>query len=164
MIRTYKDFHKIKFPIYVLPHDNWWSQDQVLFIDNLVIDEKNMPGKTLGVRRLQCGRLDLLPLKKAILDVPALIHAKTKVFVDNNGIPFIYVKTYNSLLRTYKIKRIDQKEVASLLWLYDNPSPITIPRPPMNNPDYVRLLHVNGSPWTIYDYVRERVKDTYRRI
>lgn len=164
MIRTYEDFHTIAFPIYVLPNDNWWYQDKVLFIDNQVVDEKNMPGSTLGIRRLQSGRKDLLPLKKAIMDVSALIHCRTKIFIDSKGTPFTYVKTKNSLLKTYRIKKIDRKEVASLLWLYDYPGPITIPRPPLNNPMYVRLLHVNNCPWIVYDYVREVIKDTYRRI
>lgn len=164
MLRTYRDFHKIKFPVYVLPSDNWWYQDRVLFLDNRVVDEKNMPGATLGVRRLQCGRSDLLPLKKALLDVSDLIHCKTKNFIDSSGTPFTYVKEYSSLLKCYRIKRIDRKETASILWLYDWPTPITIPRPPLNNPEYVRLLHVNGAPWIVYDYVRCQVKDTYRRI
>lgn len=123
-----------------------------------------MPGETLGVRRIQCGRADLLPLKKAALEIPDLLKNKTKFFIDIKGNPFIYEKTYNSRLKCYKIKRIDKKEVASLLWLEGCSQPFTIPRPPLNEPEYVRILHYEGEPWLLYDYVREMHKPTYRRV
>lgn len=130
----------------------------------MVLDETNMPGKTLGVRRIQCGRKDLLPLKKAVMDLPSLIQCKTKFFIDNTGYPFIYQKTYNSKLKSYRIKRIEKKEIASLLWLEGLAAPFTIERPPLNNPTYVRILHYQGSPWLFYDYVRSPCKPTYRRV
>lgn len=164
MIVTLTDFHTLKFPVYPLPSEDWWVQDGVLFLQDQVIDERNMPGKTLGVRRLQCGRKDLLPLPKAILSLPDLIQARTKTFIDSSGRPFIYVKAHNSKLVTHRIKRIDKKEVASLLWLNDWPSPFTLERPPAGAPEFVRMLHYKGTPWIIYDYVRQPVKDTYRRV
>jgi hypothetical protein len=130
----------------------------------MVIDEKNMPGETLGVRSLQCGRRDLLPLKKAILDIPELLKHKNKFFIDRVGKPFIYTKTYNSRLKCYKLKRVDRKETASLLWLQGCSSPFTIARPPLNDPPFVRILHYEGEPWLLYDYVRENHKPTYRRV
>jgi len=164
MIKTFKDFHNLQFPLFVLPSDDRWIQDGVLFIQNQVVDERNMPGKTLGTRRLQCGRKDLLPLNKAIMGIPDLIHARTKFFIDNYGRPFIYMKEETVKLKCYRIKRIDRKEVASLLWLYDWPSPFTIARPPSGSPEWVRFLHYKGAPWIIYDYVRQPVKDTHRRV
>lgn len=123
-----------------------------------------MPGKSLGVRRLQCQRSDLLPLKKAIFTIPDLIQSKTKNFIDRYGKPFTYMKTYNSRLKSYRIKHIERKEVASLLWLHGVPSPFTIERPPVGNPSFVRMLHLNGAPWLVYDYLRSPEKDTYRRV
>ena len=164
MIVTWKDFAKLQFPLYPLPSDDWFETDGVLFINNMVVDEKNMPGETLGVRRVQCGRRDLLPLKKAILDISDLLKCKTKFFIDAKGNPFIYSKTYNSRLKCYKIKRVEQKGTASLLWLENLSCPFTIPRPPLNNPTYVRILHYKGEPWLLYDYVRDFHKPTYRRV
>ncbi len=164
MLVTLKELPKVKFPVFVLPSDNWHVTDGVLFLDNKVVDEKNMPGETLGVRRLQCGRRDLMPLKKAIFTIPDLVQCKTKNFIDMYGKPFIYMKTYNSRLKSYAIKRIEKKETASLLWLVGIPSPFTIPRPPIGEPSYVRMLHLNGAPWLVYDYIRSPTKDTYRRV
>lgn len=164
MIVTFKEFPQVKFPVYVLPSDNWFEADNVLFLNDFVIDEKNMPGPTLGIRRLQCGRKDLLPLHKAIFTIPDLIQCKTKFFVDSEGNPFIYQKTYNSRLKSYRIKNIEKKEVASLLWIQGYPSPFTIPRPPLDLLPFVRMLHYEGNPWLVYDYVRTPPKDTYRRV
>lgn len=164
MIKTYKDFPTLKFPLYVLPSDDWYISDGVLFLQEQVLDERNMPGKTLGTRRLQCARKDLLPLNRCILDLPSLTHCKTKFFIDNEGTPFIYQKETSAKLKCYRIKRIDRKEVASLIWIYDWPTPFTVPRPPAGDPEWVRLLHYKGAPWIIYDYVRQPVKDTYRRV
>ena len=148
----------------MLPSDDWYIIDGVLFVQEQVADERNMPGKTLGVRRIQCGRKDLLPLQKAILDIPDLTHCRTKFFIDNEGRPFIYEKLIRSKLKSYRIKKIDLKDSASVVWVYDWPTPFTVPRPPQGNPEYVRLLHYNGAPWIIYDYVRQPTKDTYRRV
>lgn len=164
MIVTFKDFPKLKFPLYVLPSDNWYTVDGVLFLDEQVLDERNMPGESLGIRRLQCGRKDLLPLRKAILTLPDLIQCKTKFFVDSSGYPFIYEKTETCRLKVYRIKEITPKETASLLWVYNWPSPFTIARPPLRDPEWVRFLLYKGAPWLIYDYVRQPTKDTYRRV
>ncbi len=164
MIITYKDFRDLRFPLYPLPNSNWFIQDGVLFLDGQVVDERNMPGKTLGIRRIQCGRKDLLPLRRAITDIYSLIHSKNKTFIDSKGKPFIYEKTLSSKLKCYQIKRIDKKESASTLWLRGVNHPFTIPRPPINNPGWARVLHLGPSPWMLYDYVSQPSKDTYRRV
>lgn len=166
MIITYQDYHKLKFPLYPLNSNNWYSADGVLFLDGRILDETKMPGKTLGIRRLQSRRTaeELHPLKKAIFNVQGLLQAKTKHFIDCNGKPFTYEKTLSSKLKCYKIKRIERKNTLSLLWLYGMNYPISIDRPPMNNPQWVRMLHKGAEPWLLYDYVSQPVKDTYRRV
>lgn len=164
MIVTFKDFHKLKFPVYPLPSDDWYSVDKVLFLQEQVLDEKNMPGETLGIRRLQCARSDLLPLKQAILDLPDLIRSKKKFFIDSNGKPFIYQKTKSVPLKCHRIKKIEKKETASLIWLNDSSSPFIIPRPPAYEYPFVRILHYLKAPYLLYDYSMVSTKDTTRRI
>ena len=164
MLVTYKDFRKLKFPLFVLPSDDWYITDNVLFLDGKVVDERNMPGKSLGIRRLQCQRSDLYPLKRIIFSLPELIQCKTKHFIDVQGKPFTYMKTMNSRLKSYRISRIERKEKASLLHLRGIQFPITIERPPLGEPEYVRMLHLYGEPWLVYNYARSPEKDTYRRV
>jgi len=123
-----------------------------------------MPGQTLGLRRVQCGRTDLFKLKRAVLDVPTLLHTSAKAFIDSKGKPFVYEKTLSSRLSCYKISRIEGKNTASVLWLHGINFPFTIPRPPVGNPGWARVLHLGSSPWMLYDYVSRRNKDTYRRV
>ena len=92
------------------------------------------------------------------------MHAKTKFFIDSKGKPFIYEKTRSCKLSSYKIKKIDRKESASLLWLHEVNYPITIPRPPLDSYGWARILHLGDSPWLLYDYVSEPLKPTYRRV
>lgn len=166
MIATYRDYNKLKYPLYRLNSSNWYSADGVLFLDGLILDERKMPGKSLGIRRLQSRRTkqELYPLKRAVFDIQGLLKSPTKYFIDSNGNPFIYEKTLSSLLKCYKIKKVVKKETLSLLWLHGLNYPITLERPPMNDPMYARLLHIQGEPWLLYDYVSQPVKDTYRRV
>lgn len=162
---TYKGFKNIKFPIYILPSGNWFFSGKVLFLDNLVLDDRSMPGKTLGQRRLQCDRHDLLKLKKSIKDLIGLIKlSHYKYFIDSNGTPFHYSKTLSIPLICYRIRSIDRKNSASLLWVYDIPQPFTLQRPLIGDPFWVRVLHINNLPWLIYDYVAEFKTPSYRRI
>ena len=50
------DYNNIDFPVFVLHTDNIELIDGILWIDNQVLDDKNMSGKTLGIRRLQSPR------------------------------------------------------------------------------------------------------------
>lgn len=164
MIVTYKELHKVNFPVFPLRSSDWHIHDGVVFLEGKVVDERNMPGKTIGIRRLQCGRRDLYPLKKAVLDIQGLLRIRRPAFVDDKGKLFSYLKTYSSKLSCYRIKEIEKKEVASLLWLYGCVEPITIKRPPPPEVVWARILHIGNSPWLLYDYVRVPTKDTYRRV
>ena len=44
--------HKIQYPIYIISEEPE-EIDGLLLIGDQVVDDKNMPGKTLGMRRLQ---------------------------------------------------------------------------------------------------------------
>ena len=63
MVIQYKSLNKIKFPVYVLPSGNWDRQDGLLFLDGKIVDDRNMSGDTLGVRRLQTPHKNVFPLK-----------------------------------------------------------------------------------------------------
>lgn len=143
---------------------NWFSADGVLFLNGLVLDEKNMPGKTLGIRRVQCNRRDLYKLKKQLRDIPSLLRSKYKHFIDTNGFPFTYTKTVLVKLRTVKIKKIEKKDTASLMWLYDVQRPIILERPPINNVSWARILFLGSNPWLLYEYATNKMKDVYRKV
>lgn len=164
MYRTIKDLSKIRFPVYKLPSMEWYKTDGVLFLDSKVLDDTNMPGETLGIRRIQCGRKDLVKLKRAYPDLVSILSSTNSIFIDNNGVPFKYVRTITSPLKHYKVSSIEHKETCSVVIFKGLATRFTVPRPPYGDPRYARILHYKGSPWLIYDFVVNKGKDSFRRV
>ena len=63
---TNKD--ELQFPIYVIHSDNVELIDGIIWLDDQVLDDKNMKGDTLGLRRLQSPMKSIYPLKYMIKD------------------------------------------------------------------------------------------------
>ena len=103
MVITYRTLHNIQFPVFLLYSNEWEYADGLLFVEGQVIDDTNMPGSTMGIRRLQTPQPDLYPLKKAIQNHNGILKQTTKCFIDNNGKPFIYQKTKFANLKYLKI-------------------------------------------------------------
>ena len=97
MILNYNNLTKIKFPVYKLPNSNWELVDGLLFLDNKVLDDKNQPGKTLGIRRAQTS-FDLFPLKHSISSLAGILKQNDKTFIDTEGTPFLFIKRQEILL------------------------------------------------------------------
>lgn len=161
LIRNYKNIADIKFPIYKIDEE-YTITDGLVFIDGLVVDDRNMPSETLGGRRLLSPQ-KLYPLKKGINDIPTMLQRRW-VFIDSAGKIFKYEKTRHHKLKYHKIKRIQKKEVASLIWFHGVSFPFEIPRPPHPNAEFGRILYFNGQPWLIYDFTRVEGKDTTRMV
>ena len=47
------NLNEIRWPIYVLHSDEVEIRDGLLFCDTQIVDDKNMKGDSLGLRRLQ---------------------------------------------------------------------------------------------------------------
>lgn len=164
MVITYKNLHLVKFPVYLLWSDNWELADGLLFVDQKLVDDKNMPGATLGIRRMQTPHKALQPLKRAIFTQNGILKQSTKYFIDSHGFPFIYEKTKMCTLKYYKIMKVVQKDVASLIWVNGCKTPFTVPRPPEHGMRWAGILHLQGIPWMLYEYAEEQLKDTQRKV
>ena len=164
MIYTYKDAQRVTFPIFLLHSDNWSYSDGILFLDNRILDDTNMPGDSLGIRRVQTPHKDLYPLKKSLINLTGILKQSVKTFIDSEGVPFIYEKSIWCSLKYYKIKRVDKKDIASVLWLHGVSFPITVPRPPADGMEWAGMLHFGKSPWLLYEYAEEKLKDTKRKV
>ena len=164
MVITYKQFKKLDFPLFLLESSNWETVDGLLMLEGKVIDDRNMPGETLGLRRMLTPHKNQYHLRNMITTANGLMKQTTKCFIDNSGRPFIYEKTEFAQLRYLRIKRIDYKTKACLLWLYDCSFPFTIPRPPETGYTWAGILHIKNYPWLLYEYSKEKLKDTRRKI
>ena len=162
MVISYRQIDKIQFPVYVLPSSNWELVDGLLYVDQLLVDDKNMPGDTIGKRRLQTPFKNLQPLKRAADNLLAIIKSGHKCFIDTNGVPFIYEKTESCALKYHKIRKVERKDTASVLWLKDFNFPFVVPRPPPTDYTWAGVLHLKGLPWVLYEYSVSKKADTRR--
>ena len=158
------NYDKIEFPVFVLHTDNIELIDGILWIDNQVLDDKNMSGKTLGIRRLQSPMKSLYPLKYMLKDEAEILHHQGKFYIDNSGFFFTKSKTTTTQLKYHKIMRVEKKTIASRLWLKDCPFPFPLKRPLPENASWAGVLYRDGIPWIIYDLSEEKQKDTWRKI
>ena len=150
--------------MFQIPSDNWSYSDGLLFIDDLLIDDTNMPGVTLGVRRVQTPFTELLPLRLSLISHVGLLKQTKKNFIDSKGIPFTYEKTKFCKLKYYKIRKVELKGTASLLWVHGIKTPFTIPRPPKEDRSWAGILHMGNIPWLLYEYSKVKLKDTKRKV
>ena len=158
------NYDNIDFPVFVLHTDNIELIDGILWIDNQVLDDKNMLGITLGMRRLQSPMRGLYPLKYMLENETDLLHHQGKFYIDSNGLFFTKSKTTITQLKYHKIMRVEKKTIASRLWLKDCPFPFPLKRPLPENASWAGVLYRDGIPWIIYDLSEEKKKDTWRKI
>jgi hypothetical protein len=75
-----------------------------------IVDDKNIPGATLGIRRMQFldSETKLFPIRTAIYFLADLIKlAKTTTwFIDTTGRVFQYKKSHRAKLQSFKLKKI----------------------------------------------------------
>ena len=164
MVITFRDFTKVQFPVFLLKSGNWDRKDGLLFCDGQLVDDTNQMGGTLGARRIQTPFKDKYELKKAVTAPNGILKQNTPYFVDNNGVPFVYEKTHFVPLKYYKIKRVELKEVASLVWVKGHNAPFTVARPPDPDIEWAGILHLHGIPWMLYEYSETKLKDTRRKV
>ena len=77
------NYNDINFPVFVVHTDNVELIDGILWIDNQVLDDRNMKGDTLGKRRLQSPMKSIYPLKYMIEDEAEMIKHQGKYYIDS---------------------------------------------------------------------------------
>lgn len=166
MYKSFKDRNSIAFPIFYLSNRDWYRQDGILFAgDGRLLDDTNMPGKTLGIRRLQTQQpINKYPLKKACNSFVGLINSKKNCFIDSNGIPFIYNKTIHCPLKYHKVESIEPIGDKTLIRCKKIPYKFELPRVPYGDARWARVLYLNNAPWDIFDFQTVQGKDSFKRV
>jgi hypothetical protein len=165
VVITYLSLSKIKFPAYLLPSDNIWKEDGIVYVDGIVVDDRNMPGTSLGMRRLQTPFRDLLQVRKSVNSFNGIIKNKGNAcYIDSNGTCFIYEKTQMCTLKYQKIKKVEKKDIGSIIWVKDVHFAIDIPRPPAPEMEWAGILYFKGLPWKLYDFSETKLKTTKKKI
>ena len=153
----------IRYPVYVV-HGEPEELDNMLWLEDQVIDDRNMLGESLGIRRLQTPMKSIYPLKYQCDDEVAMLKHRGKHFVDSNGCYFYNEKLDTAPLKYHKIKKVIKKDVAAVVWIKDIPFPFAIARPPRVEQTWAGILYKSGIPYAIWEFTEERKKDTWRKI
>jgi len=151
-----RHLRNITFPLYLLPSDEVEYRDGLVILEGKVIDDKNMPGDTLGKRRLQTPHAKFR-LKKSVNNVAEMLACAWLLFIDYKGNTFKYNKTMFGRLQYKRISKIESKDTYSLLYVTGVNSPFLLKRPPQAGEEWVGILYVFDHPWVIYE-----LSETYK--
>ena len=105
----------VRFPAYILSEEPE-EIDGLLLIGDQIVDDKNMPGETLGMRRLQSPMKSIYPLRYQIDDEIGMMKHRGKHFIDTNGVYWYNEKTGTAQLKYHKIRKIERKDIATVVW------------------------------------------------
>jgi len=153
-----------EFPLYVVHTDEVIEADGILWIEDQVLDDKNMSGETLGKRRLQTPMKSLYPLRYMINDEIELIKHQGKFFIDSKGEFIIYEKIEKVQLKYHKILKVERLRGRSIIKVKDIPFPFDVLRPTSSEEKWAGVLYRKGIPWKLYETVKERKNNTWRKI
>ena len=153
-----------EFPLYVVHTDEVMEADGILWIEDQVLDDKNMSGETLGKRRLQTPMKSLYPLRYMINDEIELIKHQGKFFIDSKGEFIIYEKTEKVQLKYHRILKVERLRGRSIIKVKDIPFPFDVLRPTSSEEKWAGVLYRKGIPWKLYETVKERKNNTWRKI
>lgn len=159
----YTELHRITFPVFGVNSDDFFLQDGLLFLDNIVIDDRNQIGKTLGLRRAQTPH-QTYPIRYCYDDFVSLLRGRHRTFIDNVGFWFVYEKTKYCNVIFHKIIRVAKKEKLSYLKLSGVNFPVLVRRPPPEGKDWTGVLYVDKTPWMPYEYSETYCKPFKRKI
>tara|TARA_R100000231_G_scaffold122526_1_gene92705 strand:- start:2439 stop:2924 length:486 start_codon:yes stop_codon:yes gene_type:complete len=156
----------ITFPVFVLSGEAE-KQDNILWCTQSdgtmgVVDDYNMKGETIGIRRIQSPFKSLYPLKYMLRDFRSLVKHRGKFYVDTKGKYFVYNKTTKANIIYKRIEKIQKKDVCTLVWVKDIPSPFEEVRPVTAK--YAGVLYLQNQPAFIYEFSNELRKKTWRKI
>lgn len=167
----------VSFPIYYLGKEKPEEVNGILFYirvdDNgeyvyYIIDDKNLPGNTIGKRRLQIDEnVKKFSLRKAIFYIQDLIkitHSLTW-FVDNNGKLFSYKKSKVVPLIFKRILKVIPNRVGgAILEIEGLPTRFkTLHIPPVEH-KYAGMLKLSPLSYILYGTYDRKYKDTTRKI
>jgi len=154
----------IRFPVYVVHTDDVATRDGLLWCDGKVIDDYNVKGHTIGIRRLQTPQKDLYDLKYKLDDFCSMVKHRGRFYVDSNGKFFIYEKSKSAKLKYHLIGKVDSKVLATLIWIKGIPFPFEVPRPPHALQRFAGVLYIDNKPSFLYELSEEKKKDTWRKV
>lgn len=160
---TYREVLKIiKFPVYPFPSEDFYIRDGLILYNELVVDDRNQKGKTLGQRRLQTPHKTKV-LRTAYQEFLDLVHQNPPLMIDNRGTIFKYEKTVTTHVRSYLIKKEESQGTHTRLWLHGVNFAFIIPQPATGQL-WAQVLLFDNCPWLLFGLSEDKQKEFSRKI
>jgi hypothetical protein len=160
---TWKAIRNVAFPVFKLNSDEVHYYEGILYCQDKIIDDRNMPGNTIGIRRLHIPKEDLYRLNRSAFDFMALLQAKHRHFIDNKGRAFSYTKIKRVLVENKKIEKIIHRDSCSIVKIRGIKSDLIVRRPPPAGFYWAGVVFIDGFPWEIIEYA-ENQRPSYIRM
>lgn len=163
---------EIAWPVYKLGNIKPQEEDGVVFVfknekDLEIVDDKNLPGDSLAVRRLKLiiDGVKLFKLKYSIFFLGDLIKlANNKIwFIDSKGKIFQYKKQHFAKLTIKKITKIIPSISCSLIEVEGIQARFKVLFPPRIEEKWAGLLYHN-KVYIFYGFYTQRYSDTIRKV
>lgn len=160
----------IKFPVFAVGHyAKLWSENNILYLESesgiiYKLDNKNLQGSTLGLRRLRIDKKERYRFIGTYFTIAQLIKSGKKLIIDNSGKLIKYIKNKRTPLiyrPITKRKLIEGKGI--LIYAKNIPNPFLVSAYIYKDQNYVGLLNINDG-YLLYELSYERKPDTWRKI
>ncbi len=165
MLITYKTVNKVRFPVYKILDTYVIEGKRILTERGRIVDDKNLPGDSLGVRRLYIKDKDKAALNNFIPDYLTLLKSGVKRFIDSNGNIHRYNKTKVCKIKVHEIEKIDKRGNHSLIYLKYLDFPILYRSSIPSHYSHAEIVYIDSFPWTIYNFLDSEIPSrSYIRI
>ena len=160
---TYRQvLRRVRFPVYALDTEDFYIRDGLLLVNELVVDDKNQSGSTLGMRRLQTPH-KLKRMSKVYNEFLDLVKFPSSVLIDTNGAIFEYTKTKFEKCVSLEIKKKELFDTHTRVWLKGVNFPFILERPPTGK-NWAQVLYMDSRPWLLYSLSEEKLESSKRKI
>lgn len=134
-----------------------------------VIDNMNMTGSSLGIRRLQhlmdkqIIQRKLFKLSRPSYCLADILHRKINMFIDSSGKIYNYTKSHFVPLETYKLKSYIELPEGYVLFVHNLHCRFFINRAPNLHEKWVQVLRV-GKGFVLFGLSESHEKTTRIKI
>jgi len=131
-----------------------------------VVDDANLSGTTLGLRRLQLQDEKLFPIRTAIYFLADLVKLakSTTWFIDNSGRVFQYEKNTRAKLQTKRIKQVlPAQGLGCVVELEGISSRFKAMQRPSETQNFARVLKL-GMGFIFYGFCETVKPDSWRMV
>lgn len=151
------------FPLYVLTEEPEVI-DGLVWINDEVVDDRNMLGETLGMRRLQTPMKSLYSLHRQIDEPRNVYRHRGKHFIDSNGTYYYKELKPIGAVQYHKIATIKEKQGMRIIRCQDLAITLKTRTPPPVNAKWCGVLYVKNMPWTLWEYSETKKKNRKKKV